>query len=199
MRINKKLNLVIPVELDNSKTVYVHSTPISREVFEKYYKVIGRTLAAIFEQGLGRIAGPRTSALLMMEQAEEMGGNTPEAKAAAIRDVEDGLFNEIYRLTNVAVPGERGWDNIPYSEAIKKSIINRDDAAEVKNALAFFTVTSSMMKGRDLEAALEGSKLWGGSIVSLNCTEYANSLPTSTVAENSGVKNPTLPQMRLTG
>jgi hypothetical protein len=210
MKLSRRLNLIIPVETGIG-TVHVHSVPVSREVFEQHFKIIGRTLAAIYEQGLGRIAGPRTAALLLREQAEELAGRDEEARAAARRAIDQSLFSEIYRLTSVVAPTNRavilgpqaaltsGWEPVPYQEAVKRGVIDKDDAAEVDNALAFFTVVSSMMRGADLEASLEGSRLWGGSTTLLNSTEYANSLPTSTKDASSGEKSPTSQPQRSTG
>ena len=33
MKIDRKLNIVIPVETESKGLIYVHSTPISRDVF----------------------------------------------------------------------------------------------------------------------------------------------------------------------
>ena len=46
MHIDRKLNLVIPVERDTGK-VYVHSTPISREAFDRYFMVLATAYAEI--------------------------------------------------------------------------------------------------------------------------------------------------------
>ena len=48
MKIDKKLNLIVPVYGDDEKTIrcYVHSTPISRETFERYFLIIGQTFGA---------------------------------------------------------------------------------------------------------------------------------------------------------
>ena len=200
MKINRKLNLVIPVETETAGIVHVHSMPIGREVFERFYKVIACTLTAIFEDGVGRISGPRVAALMLRQETERLAPPTDEARAAAWEAVQTGLFGEIHRLTSILMPGStKGWELVPYDEAVKRGVISADDAAEVDNALAFFTVVSSMMRGKDLDASLEGSKLWGGSTTSLNSTAYANSLTTSTEDANSGEKNQTSPPLRSTG
>ena len=70
MKINRALNLVIPVELE-SGTVYIHSTPISREVFEEFYLVISKTFTRIFTEGLGAIGGARIANLMLRDVAKE--------------------------------------------------------------------------------------------------------------------------------
>jgi len=130
--IDKRLNLVIPVE-DGGSALYVHSTPIPRAVFKRYSKIIARTFNEIYGGGYGVIAGPRIAADLLESAARasnEWDGPT---------GVERGLLGEVYRLTNVAVPGASGgWDVVPYQIAVSTGQISEDDADEVNNALVFF-------------------------------------------------------------
>ena len=51
MRLDKKLNLVIPIE-DDERTIYVHSMPISKQVFEANVFIISKTLSVLYEEGL---------------------------------------------------------------------------------------------------------------------------------------------------
>ena len=130
--IDRKLNLVIPVDNSDGSVTYVHSTPISREVFERYFKIIARTFAEIYSGGYTVYSGPRVAALLLKSTAMDLGvwdGPT---------GVERGLMDEIRRLTNVVLPAPQGgWVTMPFVEAIKAGQINEDDVAEVDNALAF--------------------------------------------------------------
>src|SRR5665213_1626605 len=97
LSIDQNLNLVIPIYGDNDQIIaWVHSTPIGREVFETYFRVIGRTFAAIHgdeADSLGQAAGPRMAALLLRDEAKKMGQWEGEA------GIERGLVNEIKRLT----------------------------------------------------------------------------------------------------
>ena len=181
--IDKRLNLVIPVE-DGGSALYVHSTPIPRAVFKRYSKIIARTFNEIYGGGYGVIAGPRIAADLLESAARasnEWDGPT---------GVERGLLGEVYRLTNVAVPGAfGGWDVVPYQIAVSTGQISEDDADEVNNALVFFTVASSMHKKTDLPDIIHASsRLWGGLSTSLNVTGYADSLKMLTAPESSGEK-----------
>src|SRR3954465_11092498 len=94
LRIDKRLNLVIPIETSIG-TVFVHSCPIRREIFEKYFLIISKTFAAIYSEGLNVIAGPRV-ALMMLKQIA-INANAWEGNDG----VESGLLNEIRRITNV--------------------------------------------------------------------------------------------------
>jgi len=181
--IDKRLNLVIPVE-DGGSALYVHSTPIPRAVFKRYSKIFARTFNEIYGGGYGVIAGPRIAADLLESAARasnEWDGPT---------GVERGLLGEVYRLTNVAVPGASGgWDVVPYQIAVSTGQISEDDADEVNNALVFFTVASSMHKKTDLPEIIHASsRLWGGLSTSLNVTGYADSLKMLTAPESSGEK-----------
>lgn len=180
MKIDRRLNLVIPVEQDDG-TIYVHSSPIARAVFDRYFMVIAKTFSSIYNEGLGVTSGPRVAALLLKDTATNLGVWDGEA------GVERGLMNEVRRLSNVIMLGPAGWTTIPFQEAVDKKMIDDTDRSEVENAIVFFTVASLMHKKAELPAILGGAvSLWGGQITSSNCTEYASSLPTSTATENSG-------------
>ena len=57
IKIDRKLNLIVPIDDLNGKTYYVHVMPISREVFEQNFMFLGRAYSAMFEE-LGMV-GPR--------------------------------------------------------------------------------------------------------------------------------------------
>jgi hypothetical protein len=184
MRLDRRLNFVIPIEQDG-KTVYVHSMPISRDVFERYAIVIAKTFAAIYNEGLGIIAGPRVAAHVLKKVAVASGEWDGESGVAR------GLMAEIRRLSNVLVPGAKGWETVPLEDAIKRGMIDPEDASEVENAVVFFCVASSMHKRAELKAVLDGASMyWGARVESSNCTEFAASLPTSTAGANTGGTSP---------
>ena len=172
LEIDRKLNLVLTVERADGSVAYVHSTPIRHEVFKRYYKVIAQAFSQIYAGGLGPLAAPRVAALLIRDLAQQAG--TLEGPAG----VENGLFGEMQRCTMVIVPGDRGWDTLPLADALQRKLLSEEDASEVENAVAFFTVASAMHTRKILTAALEGMKdLWGAQFVSLSSTAYASSLP----------------------
>ena len=180
MKIDRKLNIIIPVDVEDGRTVYVHSTPISREVFEEHFLVLSKTFAAIYAEGLGSIAGPRIAGLMLKRVATEMG---------VLDVVERGLLAEVRRLTNLVQFGDRGWETEHFQGIVDGKRLEADDLAEIENALVYFTVASSMHKRRDLGPILDGAlKLWSGSTSSLDCTAFAASLTTSIKADASGKK-----------
>lgn len=200
MRIDRKLNLVIPlydaevVRMDektgkpligaDGKAVtflpvrmHVHSTPISREVFEANFLLISKTFAAIYNGGLGFTVGPRVAALQLAKTAADSG--EPESALA--------LMNEVRRLSNVIAPGPQGWTAVPLQTVLDEKLIDGDERSEVENAIVFFTVASAVHRKTEIASVLEGAcQLWGGRTESLNSTEFAASLPTSMPAATTG-------------
>ena len=185
MKIDRKLNLVIPIETEIDK-VFIHSVPISRAVFELYYLVIAKTFSQIFSQGLGAIAGPRIAFLMLKQTATDMG---------LWADVEKGLINEIIRLTNVLMVGEKGWETVPLNTAIARDMIDPDVLADIEGELVFFTCVSVMNKKNQVTGIMETvGGLWGSEITASNCTEYLASLQISMPDGNTGAKViPSLP------
>lgn len=181
-KINRKLNLVLEVEGEKG-TIHIHSTPISRAVFEDNYLVISRAFTAIYANSLGPVTGPRVAALLLKDEANKLG----------IWDrTQQSLMAEIYRLTNVIAPGEHGWETMPWDVAKKRGVLDEDTAAEVENCVVYFICASSIHLRAELAVATDGLKtLWGAQPTSLNATEYTRSLPTSTPEEITGENPPT--------
>lgn len=181
MRINRNLNLVVPIERADGSQVFVHSTPISSDVFDAYFLPIAKTFSAIYSEGLGVISGPRIADKLLRKISTDMG--IWEGPGG----VQAGLVAEIRRLTNVFVPGKRGWEMVPFDDAKAAHTIEPDDAVEIEAALTFFTLVSAMHRKSDLPGILGGAlRLWGSRTESLSCTEFMNSLPTLTESGNSG-------------
>jgi hypothetical protein len=177
MKIDKALNLVIPLE-----SGWVHATPISYAIFEKYFLPISKAFARVYAEGLGSLAGPRVAYMILKQVSIEDGlWGGPEG-------VEKGLMNEIYRLTNVMLPSDNGWNTLPMYEATRQNLLNDSEVSEVTNALVFFTLASVMHRTPEKVKALAGmTKFWDGQTTSLDCTAYKASLPTLTPVDSTGV------------
>lgn len=192
MKIDKNLNMVIPVESDGV-TYHIHSAPIMEETFDNYFMVIGQAFAKIYQSGMGIYAGPRIAAKTLEMVAREM--NVWEGPAG----VQLGLMEEIRRLTNVALPrSSGGWEVQPWSHARQSDFFSARDVSEVENIITFFILNSAMQTKKDLEETMAGAaKLWGGQITLLDCTAFAASLPTSTAesgtAPGEGAKPLSIP------
>lgn len=190
MKINQKLNVVIEME-DEGGTSYVHTETISSQTFERYWRVIAKTFAAIHGGGLGSVAGPRVASLMLKDIATDLGvwEDGEDGEGVKIAGVQSGLMNEIRRLANVIALKDGKWQMIPLQEAVDKKLMNPEDIKEVENAIVFFTVYSSMMRRPIRRAMMMGAaEVFGAQITSLNSTEFAASLPTSTVTGSIGEK-----------
>ena len=178
VRISRRLNLVLPVEGAKGR-IHVHSTPISRHIFEDNWLLISRTLSSTYMNKLGPVMGPRVAALALRDEAKEMG----------LELQSQNLLEEIRRLTNVVAPTDNGWQTQPFVEAIKRGFIDEDQVSEVENSLVYFTCASWMHPKDQLPSVFDGMRtLWGAQTTSFNVTEFRNSLPTLTVVETTGEK-----------
>lgn len=177
----KTLHLVIPLEREGGEKVYVHSTPVDRAVYDRYFKIIATTFAET-------TSGP------MRPVANRVAMRALRATAADLdmsEDVVSGLVEEIKRLTNVTAPTPDGWQTLPLGQAITAGLLDDEEADEVENNIAFFTCFWHMTKRSERARILDGlANAWGVQISSLDCSEHANSLRTSTAAEPSGPKAP---------
>jgi hypothetical protein len=183
MQINRKMNLVIPIE-NEDQTIYVHSMPITRATFEQHFMELSKVYAAIYSEGLGFAAGPRVAAMMLRKVAESI--DTWDGP----NGVKNTLINEIHRLSNVIHLGKNGWESITLYDAIKENKFTTDQLSEVENLICFFTVVSVMMRTSILQASFKRMNgVWGTQTVSLNCTEYAASLQMLTTEDNFGEKS----------
>jgi hypothetical protein len=179
MRIDRNLCLVVPVEREDGSRIHVHATPISDAVFDNHYLLLAQTFTAIHKQGLGIMSGPSVAARVLNDLARQQGED-------GIRQAST-LFAEMHRLMLALVPTDRGWEPVPFDEAVRKELMDTKDVAEVDNAVVFFTCAWHIHRKSERRAVIQGAaQLWGASTTSLNSTEYATSLPTSTETASSG-------------
>lgn len=181
VRIDDKLNLVIPVERSNGLTYWVHSTPISAEIFADFYVPIGQVFNKIYTGGIGMVAGPRVAYFALRDIC--MQSNTWEGP----NGVENTLCNEVWRLTNVLMPGERGWNMMTLSDVMRREMISPREIQEVKNNLIFFTVNFCMHTQAVMRIIMDVSQqTLGARVTPLTCTEFKNSSAISIEGESSG-------------
>lgn len=181
MMIDRRLNLVIPVTRSDGSTMFVHSTPISSQIFDSYFLPIAKAFSAIYTEGLGPVAGPRIADKMLKKVAMEL--EVWEGHSG----VQNGLVNHIQHSTNILMIGKAGWEMVPYYDAKAGGLIDAEDASEVDAAVTFFILASAMHRRTELKGILDGAmSLWGAQTESLNCTDYLTSLRTSTARESSG-------------
>jgi hypothetical protein len=175
--INKKLNLVLPVE---DEKIWFYSTPISKEVFEANYLLLVKTLSNLYFNGIGPGMAPRIAGYTLRDMAKEMNDKI---------DISQSFVNEIYRLTFVFMidPATNKWKTFPYLEVKNKKMVDEDVLTEVENALIYFTVASAIHLKSELPIIMSGlSQIWGAQTTSLDPMAYCNSLTMPTQEEITG-------------
>lgn len=137
LKITRDLKLVFPVETESNGAVYAYSLPLSRLLFEQYVMELGETYSACFGG-----YDPKHVAMTAPQMAY------PALKATATKrgtwdgpsGVENGLINELSRLTTIAHASKDGWQQIPLQTALTREILDEDSHAEVLSSLVFFTL-----------------------------------------------------------
>ncbi|ECG8260378.1 hypothetical protein FO131_19575 [Salmonella bongori] len=183
MKISRTMNLIVPVDTDLGKG-YIHSAPISKEVYREHFFVLSKTYSAIFSEGLGVVVGPRIAYLMLEKVAKEL------RIWDGVEGVRNTLVNEIIRLSSLVYPVEdRGWDNQPLDVAISKGIVDPD---EVLGELVFFTCVCAINKPNQVEGLMNTVHgFWNSATTSLDIMAWTASLPTSTPVGSSGATEST--------
>lgn len=191
-KIDRKLNLAIPLEREDGTTLWIFSTPVRKEVFETYFLVLAKTFSSLTRNGLDPRSGPSVAALMLREVAmatsrdndsnwwegdDGIGGKT-------------GLLAEIVRLSNCLVgTPDNGWQTMPLQEALDKKLVSDEEKSEVMNLLVFFTVTSLVAPKADRPILINGmAAIYRLQSTSSSYTEWSASLKTRTPVETSGEK-----------
>lgn len=186
--INDELNLVVPVRSgDSGVSIYAYHSPISREVFEANYRLLGAAKAALASKGVYFMmdVGPRVAALTLKDEgrkeAEEQ-GESGDGGASS-------LLEEIKRLTLILVPGAAGWELVPVDSALSQGAIDPEEWSEAQSAIVFFTCHCALSRKADRgKVAKATASVLKGWSTSSTATAYAASLPTSTSSEASAGK-----------
>lgn len=181
MHIDRKLNLVIPLERESGVCPHVHSTPITYEVFRTYYRVISRAMCQMMADGTIGM-GDRIILPALEDVAKEMG------RWDGPGGVENGLLAEIERRTNVYAPeGHGGWQLVPFAVAVKQGTITQAERDRIFGSIVFFSLSSEAFpsdKAQMLTNAV--AQTLNGHATFCDCTEYRSSLPISTPDASTG-------------
>ena len=181
IRVDEQLNLVLPVKRPDGKTYHIHSTPISAQIFADHYEPIARVFNKLYAGGIGMLAGPRVSFHILRDLC------TKNETWDGPNGVENTLCSEIWRLTNVLIPGTNGWDLIPFQDVMRKNIFTPRELDEVQNILIFFTVNFSMHKAEVMRFVMQTSQgTWDARVTPLNFMGFKNSLVTPIEEGNTG-------------
>lgn len=187
MEINKDLNLVVPIERDGMR-LYAYSRPISRIVFENYHAVLAKAFSELTDGGINVVAGIATASLAIRDAAKAKGVWEGEM------GVEKGLFSEVRRNTMIHGPTDNGWQDMMFDDAVKRGLIDEDEAREAESAILFFTLISRMFKKSMRQMVVTGMMTMAGcATTSLAFTEWHASLQTLTEEETSPKDNQIIP------
>lgn len=188
MHIDKKLNLVVPLDREDGSKVYVHSAPLGQPAFETYHLVLAKTFAALQSNGLGPVAGPSVAAMVLKTVAQETQRGPGLSWWEGADGVENGLLGEVRRLSNVVLcTQDGGWSTLPLQLALGQKLLSEEEAAEVLNQAAFFIVVSAVAPRLDRpRLAMGAAHIFDAQTTSLNSTEFAASLRTPTEPESIG-------------
>ena len=177
---------MVQIQTADYGTVHIHSTAVSREIFEQFYLELGKVFSQCFESDNPShvaLSAPRLAYPALKSISTQ--SNTWDGPSG----VKFGLINEIIRLTNVIFCGEKGWETVPLEVATKRGIIDEDEEAEVMSSLVFFTAISKVAP-RDFKVSfLElAGNLRNWVVTSLDSTAYQAGLPISTTTDVIGKK-----------
>jgi hypothetical protein len=197
MHIDKRLNLVIVLqradeddENDTTPPIYVHCTPLLLETVKTYHMVLAKAFSALMSERLSVTAGPSVAAYTLEEVAKTTYRSPGVSWWEGPDGVEQGLFAEMRRLSNVILPRQNGWGMKPLQMALdgdSEVVLGPDEATGVMNQLAFFMVISAIAPVRDRSKLIKGGAyLYDGQTTLLSSTDYTASLMTSTVAGITG-------------
>jgi hypothetical protein len=210
MRIDSNLNLIVPVYAPKTHkigedgkpvldaagkpvevrtiTAYVHSIPLSEEMIDRYFVILGQTFSQIFTQGLGIAAGPNVAMRLLKRLAIIAG--TWEGEDG----VERVLVEDMRRSTMVIAPATSapsGWAAIPLQVAVDRKLLDDEDRREVENTIAFFICVSAILPRDARQEMLEAAfGLGSARTLSSTASEFVASLPKSKETAPSGEKSP---------
>jgi hypothetical protein len=195
MKIDRKLNLVWPIELDDGTKLYVHAVPLSMETWETYFLVLSRTYAEIMGQGLTVLAGPPIARMLLRQVAMAL------RLWDGDQGVKDGLLPEMRRLTTVIMAHEGAWKPLPYDTAVAQGLLSEEAMEEAEGQIVFFMCVSAVLRGPGAKAQrtvmLNGiAQVWRAQFTLSNSMEFLASLPTSTPDASSGEKKAALSHVR---
>lgn len=178
-KIDKRLNIVLEVDRPGTHSFFVHSMPITRAVYKQHSVLFAQTISYIYQKNIGAGVCARIALDAMRDMVKKEDAAAGPDVMTGQNEVEKLVLPMIWQRTNVVVPTEQGWQQIPFDEVVQRQLIDEDDLDEVENYLVFFTVASWTHAYAQLKASIY--PIWensGARLTSQNSTEYMRSLPT---------------------
>jgi hypothetical protein len=183
--ITSDFNLAIPVQETDTRVLWIHSKPVSKEIFKKFFMPLSKAFSQLHAEGINVLAGPKVAAYLLEEIAENMG------QGAIIRA---GFINEIRRITTVCVLGDKAWETMPLEVAAKRNKMSEDLVDEATAAAVFFTLNWHGLPRQARKMMIQmAADLHNWQLTSLDSTAWADSLPISTTEETTPAVTSSVP------
>jgi hypothetical protein len=179
MKIDKRLNLVLEVELEDKTSAFVHHTPISKEQYDMSYLFLNDVVYSLYS----KFPNPIVCSRICHRHMTKLAADNPEYKT-----IFTNLSDDAWRLTNVAMPVQgEGFKPFPFFDVMQRKLLSEEDIEEVKSFILFFTAASWVHGRKERGGLYEIFNGAGVQTTSLVFMEYVRSLPTLKTAENSGV------------
>lgn len=157
----KRLNIAIPTNKG-----FIHSAPLSHEVFEKYFDVIAAAYSEITGGDYTNAAGAKI-AYLALKRAAQKRNMWDGAEGVA-----NGFMNELTRVTNFIESGEQGYTALPLFHAMQQGKLD-DEKEDLINALVFFNLVSMMERKGGAEILVTSlAVFYGGLATEQDVTAY---------------------------
>ena len=171
------------VKLPISDTVTAYHTPISREIYEANFRLLGETKIALIGDNVRHAYMASGDAVLYLRQC----GRDMAAERGGSGDFgADALLADIKRLTLIIAPGPQGWNSVPVDVALASGFITADEWADAEAALVFFTAWMAGVSRKErLKQMSFSAQLIGGSTTSSSPAELISSLQQPSQTANS--------------
>lgn len=174
MKIDEKTNIVIALfDENNAIYAYCHSTPISTEVFDLNWQLLGKTYSELMDTvGMDslHLVGPKVAVSALRDAAGKLFGDAGIGKA-------DALLAEVRRLSTIIVSQENGgYQPVPYSAATSREMITASDAREVESVIVFFTLGWHLFPNHLRAQMWVMIRAWSGQTSSLSPSAFISSL-----------------------
>ena len=167
--ITGEFNLAIPVLENDTHVLWIHSRPVSKDIFKKYYLPLSKAFSQLHAEGINVLAGPKVATYLLEDIGDQLGQGTL---------IREGFINEIRRITTCCIFTGTKWETIPLEVAAKKNKLADDIIEEAVAAAIFFTLNWHGLPRQARQMMIKmAADLHNWQLTSLPATAWADSLP----------------------
>ena len=179
--ITPDLKIKFPLAINGAK-IWLHSEPISEDVFDQFFDELSWLYAKIQRESLWYDAAIGSISKHIRKYAEKQG------TLHGLNGLEQEFFSVILAKTTAFVPAEKGgYEQLPLSTLIARGQLSGKTVRTIEGILLFFTLGVVNYEGEKQADFISGT-IGRYSVQStlLSATECLSSLPTLTEAASSG-------------